>query len=74
MNRRAAGVYFCAIGAFLIAVQFLTSAIYSLSDKWGEFPFEKIMVFVGSIPLYLGYFFIAFGLLYILWNELSNRD
>lgn len=75
MNRRAAGVSFCAIAAFLFAARYITAAIFgSGASSWSDDLFTAIMSYVGGgLTLFSG-ISLAVGVAYLILAELRIKE
>jgi hypothetical protein len=76
MNRRAAGVVFIAIAAFLFASRYIAAAIFGSNlASWSRELFEAMLINVGDAPTQLAAISLAIGIVYLVWAELADlRD
>ena len=70
MDKRQAGVCFCAISAFLFGCHFLAAALYgSGSVNWSFGLFQYMLVCIGPLLPILGFLSLATGIIYLLAAE-----
>ncbi len=70
MSKRAAGVAFCGIAAFLFATRYLAAAIFSSGgSSWDKQLFQAMLEYVGTVPITLSIIALAFGVAYLIWGE-----
>lgn len=74
MNKRGAGVIFCAIGAFLMASRYIAAAIFGSNVvSWDAGLFSAMLEYVGTPLGTLGVLSIIIGFAYLLWAEISRE-
>lgn len=74
MNKRGAGVAFCAIAAFLFSVRYIAAAIYlSGVTSWDMEFFNTIVGYVGSVLLLLSVISLIAGICYLILAEKSKE-
>ena len=75
MNRRAMGVTFCFIAAFLFSMRYIAAAIYIAGGpSWDRNIFEGGLTYVGNELLYLSVLSLLVGVFYILREELKEKN
>ncbi len=72
MSRRATGMAFLAIAAFLFATRYIAAALYSPPiGPWDEQQFAHYLGYVGDLPWQLAGVALLAGIGYLLWAERS---
>lgn len=70
MTRRAIGVAFVSIAAFLWGIRFIAAAILgSGSNYQSEILFQNLFTYVGSAPSYMSLVSLLIGITYLVWGE-----
>ena len=72
MSRRAAGVGFCAIAAFLYASRYITAAISGSNVTWNSELFPRLLIYVGNSLTILSIVSLVVGVLYLVWAEIAK--
>lgn len=73
MNRRATGVAFIAIAAFLFATRYLAAAIFGSGiSSWSEQLFQSMLEYVGTTLVTLSGISLVVGIVYLIWGELES--
>lgn len=73
MGRRATGMVFIGIAAFLYAVRYVSAAIYgSGTQGWSREMFSYLLDYVGTAPKTLSILALIVGILYLLWAEIGR--
>lgn len=74
MNRRAAGVAFCAIAAFLFASRYMVAAIFGSNvNSWNAELFGRMLVYTGTGLLWVSGFSLIVGVVYLVAAETAER-
>lgn len=74
MNRRAAGVCFCAIAAVLFAARYLTAAIFGSGVmSWDAGLFRAMLEYVGTPLLTLSILSLVAGIAYLIFSEIKKE-
>jgi hypothetical protein len=74
MNRRAAGVAFCAISAFLFSSRYFVAAIFGSGVKsWSANLFHNMLRYVGSTLTTLSVIALIMGLTYLAVAEFREK-
>ncbi len=72
MSKRAAGVVFIFVAAFLYAVRILAAAIYgSNMVSWSAENFMALLQYVGNGPIILAVIALVVGVSYLIWAEVD---
>lgn len=75
MNKRAAGVVFVCVAAFLYASRYITAAIYmSGTVSWDAELFSNGLEYVGSPLLILSIISLIIGGIYLFLAEIEHLD
>ena len=75
MNRRAAGVAFCAISAFLFASRYITAAIFGSGvSSWNARLFAHMLGYVGNTLTVLSIIALIVGIIYLVLAERSESE
>ncbi|NEN85713.1 hypothetical protein [Paenibacillus elgii] len=77
MSRRAAGVIFLAISAFLTGVKYLTASIYSTSvpaSAYGADSFKQWLDYVGGNLTTYSIIALIAGIIYLILAEIYDFD
>ncbi len=70
MSRRAAGVGFCFIAAFLTAARYLSAAVYgSSTNSWNQSLFNQMLQYVGNTLTVLSVISLIVGIVYLVMAE-----
>jgi hypothetical protein len=73
MNRRAAGVAFVAIAAFLFAARYVTAAIFGSGvNSWSRELFHGMLQYTGSALLVVSIIALIVGIIYLIVGELQR--
>ncbi|OAB36671.1 hypothetical protein PMSD_10095 [Paenibacillus macquariensis subsp. defensor] len=73
MNRRAAGMIFISIGAFLYGIRYISAAIFgSNASSWNEYLFQAMLDYVGNGPLILSVLSFIIGIIYLIISEFGE--
>ena len=73
MNRRAAGVCFCAIAAVLFATRYITAAIFGSGVvSWDAGLFRAMLEYVGTPLLTLSILSLVVGIAYLVFSEFKR--
>lgn len=73
MSRRAVGVSFVAIAAFLYAARYLTAGLYASSlVGWSAELFEAMLQYVGTDLTLWSVVCLVLGLIYLAWGEIES--
>ena len=73
MNRRAAGVAFCAIAAFLFAVRYVVAAIFGSGvTSWGRELFGSLLTYTGNALTILSVIALVIGVVYLVVAEVQD--
>ncbi|OPH57868.1 hypothetical protein BC351_05105 [Paenibacillus ferrarius] len=73
MSRRGTGVVFCFLAAFLLAIQYLSAAIFGSNvSSWSPQLFQDMLYSVGDYPVTLSKFSLFVGIGYIIWAEVDE--
>lgn len=73
MNRRAAGVAFVAIAAFLFATRYVTAAIFGSSvNSWSRELFHSMLRYTGNALLVMSIVALIAGVIYLVIGELQK--
>jgi len=76
MSKRAAGVAFCGISAFLFISHYIIAALYRLSMQGGGWSHEDFVLFlnyVGNTPRILSIIVLVVGIFYLYQAEKEER-
>ena len=74
MNRRAAGVCFCAIAAVLFAARYLTAARFGSGVlSWDAGLFRAMLEYVGTPLLTLSILSLVAGIAYLIFSEIKKE-
>ncbi|OUM86014.1 MAG: hypothetical protein BAA01_01235 [Bacillus thermozeamaize] len=76
MSKRAAGVAFCGISAFLFVSHYITAALYRLSGRgggWSHDDFVLYLNYVGNTPRILSIIALAIGIFYLYQAEKEDK-
>jgi len=74
MSRRAAGMVFISIAAFLYGVKYLSAAIFgSSAPSWNEDLFEGLLDYVGNGPIVLSVISLLIGIIYLIFAEIEDK-
>ncbi|MBE5940904.1 MAG: hypothetical protein E7264_00045 [Lachnospiraceae bacterium] len=75
MNKRAAGVIFICVAAFLYAARYIAAAIYmSGTLNWDAELFSQGLEYVGSPLLILSIISLIIGCVYLFFAETAHLD
>lgn len=75
MNKRAAGVVFVCVAAFLYASRYIAAAIYmSGTVSWDAELFSNGLEYVGSPLLILSIISLIIGCIYLFFAETKHLD
>jgi hypothetical protein len=70
MTKRGAGVAFIAIAAFLLAMKYITAAIFGSGvSSWDGNLFNAMMQYVGNTLNTFSFLAMVVGIAYIVWGE-----
>jgi len=73
MGRRAAGVGFCFIAAFLYSVRYITAAIFGSGvSSWNAELFDAMLQYVGNSLTTLSIVALAVGIVYLVLAEIGK--
>jgi len=73
MGRRAAGVGFCFIAAFLYSVRYISAAIFGSGvASWNTELFNAMLQYVGNSLTVLSAISLAVGVVYLALAEISK--
>ncbi len=73
MGRRATGLGFCGIAAFLFASRYISAAIYgSNQTSWNTDLFNGLLVYVGNSLLVLSILSLMVGIIYLVLGEIRK--
>ena len=73
MGRRAAGVGFCFIAAFLYSARYISAAIFGSGVvSWNADLFNGMLQYVGNSLTILSVIALAVGIVYLTWAEISK--
>lgn len=73
MSRRLTSVVFIMIAAVLIAVKYLSAAIFgSRVTNWDEQLFDNMLIYVGNTLSNFSLLSLLMGIVYIIWGEYSE--
>jgi hypothetical protein len=76
MSRRATGIAFCGIAAFLFGIRYIAAAIYISNANLSEYGFEvymRWMGYIGSLPWIFAGVALIIGIGYLVWAEFEKR-
>jgi len=74
MNRRSAGVAFCAISAFLFSSRYFAAAIFGSGVKsWSAALFRNMLSYVGDTLTVLSVIALIAGIVYLVAAERSQK-
>jgi hypothetical protein len=74
VNRRAAGVGFCFIAAFLFATKYVAAAIFGTSvASWNSDLFREMLKYVGNSLTILSIIALIVGIVYLVLAETSKQ-
>jgi hypothetical protein len=74
MNKRGAGVAFCAIAAFLFSVRYIAAAIFGSGvNSWSSDLFNEMLKYVGGAFLTFSILSLITGIFYLIWAEKSKE-
>ncbi len=74
MSRRAAGVAFCGIAAFLFSTRYLAAAIFFPdTGEWNREIFGRFLSYTDPLPWFLSGIALLVGLAYLIWAEIDAR-
>ena len=75
MNKRAAGVVFICVAAFLYASRYIVAAIYMSGVlSWDAELFSNGLEYVGSSLLILSIISLVVGCIYLFFAETAHLD
>ena len=70
MNRRAVGIGFCFIAAFLFATRYISAAIFGSNVvSWDEALFNGMLRYVGNTLTLLSIVSLVAGIVYLVLAE-----
>ncbi|MHC4645733.1 MAG: hypothetical protein ACYTBJ_09520 [Planctomycetota bacterium] len=70
MNRRATGVTFCAISAFLFSSRYIATAIWgSGATSWSSDGYAELLSYVGNTPTFFSVIALLAGIVYLVAAE-----
>jgi hypothetical protein len=73
LSRRAAGVGFCFIAAFLFASRYISAAIYGSNvSTWSSDWFVQYLKYIGNALTYLSIVSLIIGIVYLLLAEIKK--
>ena len=67
MSRRSTAMAFFGIGAFLVAMRYLSMALFGALAAPRYWPSDELL-----LPVWLGFGSIAFGAVYLIWAEVEE--
>ncbi|WP_223067914.1 hypothetical protein [Paenibacillus caui] len=74
MNKRATGMMFIGIAAFLYGIRYLAAAIFSSNiTSWSTELFHTMLDYIGNGPLVLACISLAIGVIYLLIAEFGTH-
>lgn len=74
MSRRATGLGFCGIAAFLFAARYISAAIYGSNETgWNADLFSGLLQYVGSSLLVLSIISLVVGIVYLILGEIRKE-
>jgi len=74
VNRRAAGVGFCFIAAFLFATRYMAAAIFSTGvASWNSNLFREMLKYMGNSLVVLSLISLIVGIVYLVLAETSKQ-
>ncbi len=72
MNKRAAGVAFCGIAAFLFIMRYLVAALFEIPSSIGTlFPLKEEIA--SPTPVVLSILSLLIGIGYLVWAEIAKE-
>lgn len=75
MNRRATGMIFISIGAFLYGIRYICAAIFGSNiSSWDESLFQMMLNSVGNGPLILSVLSVIVGVFYLIISEFGGFE
>ena len=73
MSRRATGILFLAISAFLYATQFIAAAIWGTGfTSWNAEHFNNLLGYVDQGLTTWSIVALVIGVIYLLWGEIGE--
>jgi len=73
MSKRATGIVFICIAAFLYGVRYLSAAIFGSNlPSWNKQMFQEMLESVGNGPLVLSVIALVIGVVYLLFAEFGT--
>lgn len=73
MSRRAAGIGFCSIAAFLYAARYISAAIFGSGvQSWNSDIFSELLRYVGNSLTILSVIALIAGIFYLILAEVRK--
>jgi len=74
LSKRGAGVTLIAVAAFLYGLRYICAAIFGSGiSTWNAKNFNAMLHYIGPNLNYAAAVALIFGIIYLIWAELSSR-
>ncbi|MFD0712822.1 hypothetical protein [Paenibacillus sp. GCM10027626] len=75
MSKRATGVVFICIAAFLYGMRYVSAAIFGSNvTSWSAELFDSLLSYIGNGLLIWSIISLAAGVIYLLWAEQDKKQ